>query len=206
MRRILPVIYLGLVLMGLSSFQTIAADVANNGQKKQKSPEPLEQGIKVGAQIPVEINLPDQSGLPKSLADITGPKGVILLFNRSSDWCRYCIAQMKRWNEQIARFEDLGYNIAALTYDDITQQRKFAMKHNIKYPVLSDQGSTVIQSFGLLNEKYPKDSHYYGIPHPAIYVIDPSGKITHRFAYANYQERPSPDIVLSELSEDQDSE
>lgn len=161
----------------------------------------LEQGIQAGVTIPVPIALPDQSGIPKSLNDITGDKGLILMFNRSSDWCGYCVLQMKQWNMNVQRFKDIGYNIAAVTYDDVTQQRVFAKKNGITYPVLSDDGSYLIMSFGLLNENYKPDSSYYGIPHPVIYVIRSDGLITHRFSNTGHQERPDIDMIYRVLNQ-----
>lgn len=187
----------------LSAPENPGAGQNNPTQSKKQTPPELEQGLEPGAQIPFDFSLSDQSGVPKNLSDISGPEGVILIFSRSTSWCPYCIDQIKLWDTQISRFAELGYQIATLTYDPVTQQRSFAAKHDISYPVLSDQGSSLISAFGLLNEKYPKDSSYYGIPHPAIYVITPEGEITHRFAYQGYEIRPSPDLVHNALSESQ---
>ncbi|HEY6905047.1 MAG TPA: hypothetical protein VI216_12125 [Candidatus Acidoferrales bacterium] len=41
-------------------------------------PEPRER-------IP-DFSLPDQQGVPRSLASLAGPKGLLLVFYRSADW------------------------------------------------------------------------------------------------------------------------
>lgn len=38
-----------------------------------------------GARIP-EFALPDQSGAIRTLKDLTGPNGLLLVFHRSADW------------------------------------------------------------------------------------------------------------------------
>jgi hypothetical protein len=42
-------------------------------------------GPEPGQRIP-EFALPDQDGAVRSLADLTGPNGLLLVFHRSADW------------------------------------------------------------------------------------------------------------------------
>jgi cytochrome oxidase Cu insertion factor (SCO1/SenC/PrrC family) len=42
-------------------------------------------GPQVGARVP-DFTLPDQSGRQQSLSTLSGPKGLMLVFNRSADW------------------------------------------------------------------------------------------------------------------------
>lgn len=42
-------------------------------------------GAQVGDKVP-DFTLPDQNGRQHSLASLMGPKGVVLVFYRSSDW------------------------------------------------------------------------------------------------------------------------
>jgi hypothetical protein len=42
-------------------------------------------GPEIGAKIP-DFTLPDQSGRNRSLHDLTGPNGLLLVFSRSADW------------------------------------------------------------------------------------------------------------------------
>jgi len=47
---------------------------------------PFEQrGLAVGERIPA-LDLVDQNGRRRTLADLTGPNGLVLLFVRSADW------------------------------------------------------------------------------------------------------------------------
>jgi hypothetical protein len=43
------------------------------------------QGPDVGARVP-DFRLPDQNGTERTLQNITGPKGAVLVFYRSADW------------------------------------------------------------------------------------------------------------------------
>lgn len=42
-------------------------------------------GLAVGAQVP-DFSLPDQNGKERSLRDLMGPNGLLLVFSRSADW------------------------------------------------------------------------------------------------------------------------
>ena len=86
-----------------------------------------------------------------------------------------------------------------MSYDPVPVHADFAAREKIAYTLLSDQGSAIIRAFGLLNERFAPSSRLYGIAHPAIFVIDPKGVITHRFSTREYQVRPEIDAVLTEL-------
>jgi peroxiredoxin len=42
-------------------------------------------GIDPGERIP-DFSLPDANGVLRSLADLSGPNGLLLVFHRSADW------------------------------------------------------------------------------------------------------------------------
>jgi hypothetical protein len=65
----------------------MAADAAG---VPAQAPRPAEVdvqtvGPQVGDRVP-DFSLPDQFGRPRTLASIMGPKGAMLVFNRSADW------------------------------------------------------------------------------------------------------------------------
>jgi hypothetical protein len=45
----------------------------------------FQTGPAVGAKVP-DFILPDQHGVPRSLRDLTGPNGLLLIFSRSAGW------------------------------------------------------------------------------------------------------------------------
>lgn len=42
-------------------------------------------GPDIGSKVP-DFTIPDQSGRSRSLNDLTGPSGLLLVFSRSADW------------------------------------------------------------------------------------------------------------------------
>ena len=69
-RRILS----GLIsVTGLTAMTALADDYAESW------------GPPVGSELPV-LEAPDHSGQPRTLADLTGEKGLLLFLSRSADW------------------------------------------------------------------------------------------------------------------------
>ena len=45
----------------------------------------IETGPEVGTRVP-DFKVQDQKGETRTLADLSGPEGLLLLFHRSADW------------------------------------------------------------------------------------------------------------------------
>ena len=89
--------------------------------------------------------------------------------------------------------------MAAISYDSVAVLKNFADRKHITYPLLSDPGSKIIGSFGILNETVPADSMAYGIPYPGTYWVDPGGKVVAKFFEDNFRERTPTLEILARL-------
>jgi hypothetical protein len=49
------------------------------------APDVTKLGPQIGERVP-EFILPDQHGQMRTLTSLMGPKGLVLVFNRSADW------------------------------------------------------------------------------------------------------------------------
>ena len=86
-----------------------------------------------------------------------------------------------------------------ISYDSVEALQKFAVKHGITFPLLSDEGSRVIRETGILNtliqpEDEPKG--FYGIPFPGTFVTDARGVVTEKFFFDKYATRESAGTLL----------
>ncbi len=86
-----------------------------------------------------------------------------------------------------------------MTNDPVSVHAQFAADRGIGYTLLADRKAEIISAFGLINERFPRASRWYGIALPITFVIDSKGVITHRFSSTNYRERPDPGMVLRAL-------
>ena len=160
----------------------------------------LDRGPLVGDPIPHTLETQDQFGSARDFQSIKGENGLILLFSRSLDWCVFCKGEALDWNARYKDFVDHGYQVAIITYDSVEDLRRFSGRRDIGLTLLSDPESEVIRAFDILNEHSRPGSRTYGIPHPAIFVVDPSGVITHRFAEQRYSSRTDIDLVLATIA------
>lgn len=63
-------------------------------------------------------------------------------------------------------------------------------KGEVPFPLLSDPQNKIIDEYGLRDPAY-EGQKVYGIPHPAVYVIDKTGKVVWAKVEPDYRKRPS---------------
>lgn len=63
-------------------------------------------------------------------------------------------------------------------------------KGAVDFPILSDPDHKTIDAYGLIDPAYEAQK-IYGIPHPAVYVIDKTGKVSWARVESDYKQRPS---------------
>ena len=66
------------------------------------------------------------------------------------------------------------------------------------FALLSDPEHKIIDAYGLRDPAY-ESQKVYGIPHPAVYVVDKSGKITWARIESNYRQRPTNQEIRAAL-------
>lgn len=152
--------------------------------------------LEKGDNIPGAITLLDQENNKTSVDDLSGENGTVLVFYRSAKWCPYCQAQLIDLKANQETIESKGYNLVGISYDSVADLNKFSEKHQISYPLLSDEGSQTIRAFGIFNDKHKEGSFAYGVPHPAVYIVNKDGVIKDVLREEGYKNRPEiSDIV-----------
>lgn len=140
----------------------------------------------------------DTTGKARTLKQVAGRKGTVLMFFRSASWCPYCKAQLIAMNDNAAAgLASRGYALVGLSYDDPAVLAKFAAERKVPWTLLSDPQSKVIDGWQLRDPAYPAGNKANGVPLPAVYVIDHKGIIRARLMEENYRKRPQPEAVLA---------
>ena len=104
---------------------------------------------------------------------------------------------MTEWQQ---KFEALGVNIAAMSYDDTGPIAEFGEAENIDYPLLSDKGAKHFNALGIRNEEYEEGHFAHGVPHPGILFIDTNGVIRLKRAVPGFRDRPSLEELHAALA------
>jgi peroxiredoxin len=156
-------------------------------------------GPAIGARFPSALNLQDQAGVKRNLAELQGAKGTVVVFVRSADWCPYCMRQLADVSGRLRQFEALGLSIVSVSVDSVTEIAEFHRKQKIGYTMLADPDGAVVQSLGIRDPAYGPDSDVFGVPQPMILVLDRTQVVRAKFAERGYRSRPDLDRVLNEL-------
>ncbi len=155
-----------------------------------------EYGPAADSRMP-DFSLRDQDGKTHTLQSLLGPKGAVILFFRSADWCPYCKAQLVELEKNKAEFDKLGLGVAAVSYDSVAVLHNFAERRGIHFPLLSDQDSKTIRELNILNDTIAKDSAFFGIPFPGSFVLDAQGRIAGKYFEDDFKERYTSADILS---------
>ena len=155
-----------------------------------------EVGLRVGQKAP-DFSCVDQLGKTQTLETLRGPKGTVLLFYRSADWCPYCKGQLIQLQAAKERFERQGLKIAGISYDNEEILKYFSGRRKIEYPLLSDPDSKIIRMYHVLNPEAVGPNA--GMARPGYFYIDSEGIIREKFFEAKYRQRLTGNTLLSKL-------
>ena len=119
--------------------------------------------------------------------------------------------------------ESSGIGFAAISYDSVEVLADFAQRRGITFPLLSDDDSSVITEFGILNtvaaeglgpnaedpgvqadvakyvSMFGASQMIVGTPYPGTFMVDNQGRVTSRFFEEFYRERNTTTNVMLKL-------
>jgi peroxiredoxin len=126
--------------------------------------------------VAFDFILPEAAtGVPWALSSWRG-RVVVLLFYRGP-WCGVCHQHLGKVRKRHAEIRELGGEVVAVYPGRPEYLRPYVLERNIPFPVLADEGRTVIDLYSVRNRW---TLIHHGIPHPAAYVLDRDGVV--RFA------------------------
>jgi peroxiredoxin len=157
-----------------------------------------EAGLQPGKKVPAFV-LKDQDGNTQTIQSLAGPNGLLLLFNRSADWCPFCKSQLIDLESARRHFEARGIHVASITYDSPLILNAFATRRNIRYPMLSDETSATIDAFGVRNRGEEAVGVKAGIAIPNYFLIAPDGVIVKRYAETELLDRVTASYLYEVL-------
>lgn len=112
--------------------------------------------------------LEDQNGEMRRLDDVMDR--ILVLFFYPKDDTPGCTAEACTFRDYHANLTALGAEVWGVSGDDAVSHRRFAERHQLPYPLLSDKTGSLRRSFGV-----PKT---FGLlPARVTYVIDQKGVI-----------------------------
>ncbi|MCH7722979.1 MAG: thioredoxin-dependent thiol peroxidase [Bacteroidetes bacterium] len=129
--------------------------------------------VEEGKKAPV-ITLNDQDGKKVSLNDFKG-KNIILYFY-PKDNTSGCTLEACNFRDDFPKFSNMKAVILGVSPDSVESHKKFAVKYNLPFRLLSDEKKSVLNKYGVWKEKSMYGIKYMGVERSTI-VIDKVGKI-----------------------------
>lgn len=159
--------------------------------------------------LPVLRSVDDR---PIDLAEAAAGRPVVLVFYRGG-WCPYCNATLRAYAEALPRIEAAGGTLIAVTPESAERASETARDDKLAFPVAVDVGNRFAEALGLafalpddlrplyreigidLPARNGDASH--GLPIPATYVLDASGRVAFAHVDADFTRRADPEAAVA---------
>jgi peroxiredoxin Q/BCP len=95
-----------------------------------------------------DFDLPDQTGTTRSLSSLLAD-GPIVLFFYPAAMTPGCTREACHFRDLASEFSALGATRVGISTDAVDKQARFADSQRFDYPLLSDEGGSVAESYGV---------------------------------------------------------
>ena len=124
-------------------------------------------------QVAPDFTLPGVGGRAVSLSDFRGKQNVVLYFYPKDD-TPGCIKEACSFRDLEAEFEDAGAVILGVSVDNVRSHERFAAKHSLPFPILSDEDNSVVTAYDVWKERSMHGKTYMGTER-TTFAIDKRG-------------------------------
>ena len=142
------------------------------------------------------FTLPDQDGAEVKLSDLRG-QPVVLYFYPKAD-TPGCTTQACGIRDRSDEYEATGAKVVGVSFDNVSDQKKFAEKFGLDFTLLADSEHEVADLYGTWVEKNMYGKKFWGVQR-ATFIIDADGKVAKVFPKVS--PKTHDDIVLAALAE-----
>ena len=129
--------------------------------------------LKIGDNAPA-INSIDQNGTKITLAEFKGKK--VALYFYPKDMTPGCTVQSCNLRDNYQALLDNDYVVLGCSADSPARHVKFIEKHDLPFPLISDESKQVLNTYGVWGPKRFMGKKYDGISR-TTFVIDEKGVI-----------------------------
>jgi thioredoxin-dependent peroxiredoxin len=122
-----------------------------------------------------DFRLQDQNYQWHSLDDYTGQWLVVYFYPKADT--PGCTTEACEFRDNIFAYEELGAAIVGISLDDVADQKEFAEKYSLPFPLLSDAQQEVASRYGVLTT--------FGqmtVASRQTFLIDPQGRVAKHYA------------------------
>ena len=125
------------------------------------------------AKIP-DVGADDQNGRRVDLRSFAGRRLVVYFYPKADT--PGCTVETQAFRDLSRKFEAAGVSVVGVSRDTVADQKKFADKFKITFPLLADTSSQICDAFGVIVEKNMYGKKSMGIQR-STFLIGPQGTI-----------------------------
>ena len=130
-----------------------------------------DSGPSIGSEVK-DFSLVDQFGKEQKLSDLVAEGPIALVVLRSAGWCTLSKEQLIELEKERKSIEASGIRLVGLSYDKAEVLGDFCSLNDIKFPLLADPTSKVIEQLGLVNTTRKKGTLRYRVAYPLSILIN----------------------------------
>jgi peroxiredoxin Q/BCP len=131
--------------------------------------------IQKGEKAPLFVSK-DQNGNPIRLADFLHKGKKIALYFYPKDNTSGCITQACNLRDHYQELLDKGFQVIGVSVDDEKSHQKFIQKYNLPFPLVADTDHSVVQAYGVWQEKSMYGKKYMGTVR-VTFIINEEGVV-----------------------------
>jgi len=133
--------------------------------------------LKIGDKAP-EFDLPTGDGKKLSLKEFKGKKVVLYFYPK--DNTSGCTKEACSFQDNLKAIEKKGAVVIGVSPDGVDSHRKFAVKYELTFPLVSDEKKEIVKKYGVWKEKSMYGRKYMGVER-TTFLIDGKGSVSHIF-------------------------
>ncbi len=95
-----------------------------------------------------DFEITDETGAQRTLSGLL-ENGPVVLFFYPAAMSAGCTVEACHFRDVASEFQALGATVVGLSHDSVDRQARFAAKHTLGYPLLSDTDGKVREIFGV---------------------------------------------------------
>lgn len=158
--------YRNLVIIFVAVIAVTATLSASCQAKKEKV------DLKTGEKAPA-FSLPDEDGNVVTLESFKDHKLVLIAFYPKDD-SPICTKEMKEFRDARDEFEKRGVQIVGISTNSQKSHQDFKKKHELPFPLLSDEKKEVTKKFGVYNK-------VMGVSQRSYFLVDKDGVLRYKY-------------------------
>jgi peroxiredoxin Q/BCP len=156
--------------------------------------QPLTPGDTAPDFSAIAVGGPYKNGQTVKLSDFRG-KTVVLYFYPKDD-TPGCTTQACGLRDSYEPFLQAGATLFGVSVDSPESHSNFIAKHNLPFPLISDEGHSIVETYGVWIEKKKEGRTYMGTER-STFVIRPNGRIKSIFRSVKPEEHA--ETVIQDL-------